>query len=139
MSSRPSQPAGESDADPVRIDKWLWAARFFKTRSLAAEAVGGGLVQRNGERVKPGRDVKVGDRLTIRRGPFTFQVTILALSSHRGPAPVAVTLYEESPESRLAREELATEKRLQTRGAVALAGGRPEKKARRRFERVRGG
>src|SRR5690349_25013192 len=90
----------------VRLDKWLWAARFFKTRSLATEAVNGGKVELNGLRPKPSKDVKIGDQLRVRLGPFVHAITIRALSERRGPAAVAAQLYEESAESIAARQPL---------------------------------
>src|SRR5690606_3522892 len=93
-----------SDPERVRIDKWLWAARFFKTRALAIEAVKGGRVQVDGARVKPSRTVRVGDRIEITIGQTRRTVDVRALSDRRGPASVAATLYEETPESRAARE-----------------------------------
>ena len=93
--------------DSIRIDKWLWAARFFKTRSVAQEAVGLGRVLLGGARVKASRDVKVGDKLEIRRGDEVFTVYVEGLSSTRGPAPVAQKLYRETDESRAAREAQA--------------------------------
>src|SRR6478736_3514709 len=101
-----------SDRDGVRIDKWLWAARFFKTRSLATEAVLGGRVQLNGARVKPSKDVAVGDTLAVRNGEVQWTVAVRALAEKRGPASVAATLYEESPESVEARRLYAAERRL---------------------------
>ena len=91
----------------VRIDKWLWAARFFKTRGDATEAVAGGHVQVNGARVKPSKDVGAGDRLLIRRGAVEWTVDVLGVAERRGPAKVAAGLYEELPESREAREAQA--------------------------------
>jgi len=85
-----------------RLDKWLWAARFFKTRSLAAEAVEGGKVRLNGNRAKPGRAVRVGDEVAIRRGPYQWVIKVRALSLKRGPAPQAQSLYSETEESRAA-------------------------------------
>ena len=93
----------------MRIDKWLWAARFFKTRSLATDAVEGGKIKLNGERPKPAKGVKVGDQLDVRAGPFTFSIRVLALSDRRGPAVEAVKLYIESAESQAARQALADE------------------------------
>ncbi|MBF0624256.1 MAG: RNA-binding protein [Magnetococcales bacterium] len=119
----------------VRLDKWLWAARFFKTRPLAAEAVAGGKVQIQGARAKPGREVKEGDWLTIRKGPYEFTVRIKGLSIRRGPAPAAAELYEESEESRLAREAQAA--RHQAQAVIQpLPGGRPTKKNRRDLTRL---
>src|SRR5690349_11038955 len=96
-----------SDAGRVRIDKWLWAARFYKTRSLAAEAIGGGKVLVAGERVKPAKMLQVGDEVRLRLGPYEHVVVVRALSERRGPATVAATLYDETAESRAAREKLA--------------------------------
>ena len=98
---------------PIRIDKWLWAARFFKTRSLAREAISGGKVHLNGYRVKPGRALKPGDSLRVQRGEEEFTIVVVELSTRRGPAPVAQTLYEETEESRVRREH--REKAAQTR------------------------
>jgi ribosome-associated heat shock protein Hsp15 len=116
----------------VRLDKWLWAARFFKTRGLATEAVSGGKVHANGLRVKPARVVRVGDLLEIRKGAYTFQVEVLGLSDRRGPASVASRLYAESEESLQRREAL----RAQRRGSESgLAAGKPSKRDRRRILR----
>lgn len=117
----------------VRLDKWLWAARFFKTRSLAAEAVSGGRVHVNQARAKPARVVRVDDTLTIRRGPYEYRVKVRSLSHQRGPASQAALLYEETAESRQRRETLAEQHRLQ---AVAPhPGRRPNKKDRRHIIR----
>ena len=114
----------------VRIDKWLWAARFFKTRSSASKAVAGGQVHLNGARIKPSKSVRVGDVLEIHRNEIEFIVTVLALSGKRGPAVAARKLYEESEESILARENLREQRRLE---AVQHVGpkGRPSKRDRR--------
>jgi ribosome-associated heat shock protein Hsp15 len=123
--------SGTTDrASAVRIDKWLWAARFFKTRSLATEAVNGGKVELNGLRPKPSKDIKIGDQLRVRVGPFIHAVTVRALSERRGPAAAAALLFEESAESIAAREQLREQHRL----APAVhreEGGRPTKKDRR--------
>lgn len=122
----------ESGDDEVRLDKWLWAARFFKTRSLATEAVNGGKVELNGLRPKPSKEIKVGDRLRIRLGPFVHEIVVRALSDRRGPASVAAQLFEESAESVAARERLREQHRL----APAVQydeGGRPTKKDRRQL------
>jgi ribosome-associated heat shock protein Hsp15 len=119
-------------SDSLRIDKWLWAARFFKTRSLAAQAVGGGKVQVNGGRAKPARPVKVGDRLQIHKGGFEYSITILALSGRRGPASVAQTLYQESDDSRQRRETLREQHRLAA-ASTPRPPSRPDKKARRQL------
>jgi len=126
------------EADRVRIDKWLWAARFFKTRSLASEAVSGGKVELNGERTKPSRPLQIGDRLRIRLGPYDHHVIVRVLSEHRGPAPVARTLYEETAESIAARERLAEQLRLSPALFVYEERGRPTKKDRREIERLKG-
>jgi len=118
--------------ETVRLDKWLWAARFFKTRSLASKAVSGGHVHLNEGRVKPSRIVKVGDRLKIRRSEEEFTVNVLALSSRRGPASVARTLYEETDDSRLQREAAREERRL-IRAPASRPKGRPDKRDRRKL------
>ena len=118
--------------EKVRVDKWLWAARFFKTRSLASKAVSGGHVHLNGGRVKPSRTVQVGDRLQIRRGVEEFTVDILALSSRRGPAVVARTLYAESEESISLREQAREQRRL-VRAPASRPEGRPDKRDRRKI------
>ncbi|MBF0308812.1 MAG: RNA-binding S4 domain-containing protein [Magnetococcales bacterium] len=121
----------------TRLDKWLWAARFFKTRTLAQEAVSGGRVQRNGGSTSPGQELKPGDRLFIRREPFTFEIVVLALSEQRGPASVAATLYQETAESVENRHKQADEARLQARVAVRFhEKGRPTKRDRRERDRV---
>jgi ribosome-associated heat shock protein Hsp15 len=117
--------------DRVRIDKWLWAARFFKTRSHATEAVNGGKVEVNGARVKPAKDLKVGDELRIRLGPYEHLVVVRGLSDRRGPASVAQGLYEETPESIAAREKLRENHRLAPARFVYEEKGRPTKKDRR--------
>ncbi len=118
--------------DKARIDRWLWAARFFKTRSLAARAVRGGHVHVGGDRVKPARQVQCGDVLRIRRGEEEFTVTILALAERRGPAKVARTLYEESAESIAKRQDLRAERRM-IRAAAVAPKRRPDKRDRRKI------
>ena len=117
-------------SDRLRIDKWLWAARFFKTRSLATTAVEGGKVQIGGERVKPSRPLRVGDTLTIRIGPYEWSVAVLGISDRRGPAPEARLLYQESEQSRTQRETLAAQIRA-SMPTNPLHKGRPTKKDRR--------
>lgn len=117
----------------VRIDKWLWAARFFKTRSLAADAVEGGKVLVAGERVKPARGLKAGDHVEVRIGPYRWAITVLGLAERRGPAEQARQLYTEAEDSRTARERLAAEVRA-ARAASPLQRGRPTKKLRRQME-----
>ena len=120
----------------VRVDKWLWAARFFKTRSLARAAIGGGKVQVNGARSKPGRVLKTGDELRIQRGEELLTVVVQALSDRRGPAAVAQLLYEETPESVVRREELAAQRQLE-RDQQGRREGRPDKRQRRQIVRFR--
>ena len=117
-------------AEKVRLDKWLWAARFFKTRPLATEAVTGGKVYVNGARAKPGRPVSVGDEVVIRRGPYLFDVMVRGIASRRGPAPLASQLYEETDESRENRARLSAQLEEQ-QGLRAEQRGRPHKRDRR--------
>lgn len=121
----------------VRLDKWLWAARFFKTRTLAVEAIAGGKVHINGNRVKPAHGVAAGDRLNIRKGPYEFVVLVKELSTKRGPAQAAALLYEETPASRAARSELAELHRLSAL-AAPHTDKRPNKKQRRQISRFIG-
>jgi ribosome-associated heat shock protein Hsp15 len=121
----------------VRIDKWLWAARFFKTRSLAADAIGGGKVLVAGERVKPAKLVQAGDEVRLRLGPYEHVVIVRQTSERRGPATVAVTLYEETGASRAAREKLAEQLRMAPSGFVFEDKGRPTKRDRRDIEKLR--
>ena len=116
----------------VRLDKWLWAARFFKTRSVARDAVSGGKVHLNGNRAKPGRSLNTGDELRIQRGEEEYTITVLDLSARRGPAPVARSLYEESEENRSKREKLAEERKLEYQ-KNATRERRPDKRQRRRL------
>ena len=126
-----------ADDDRVRLDKWLWAARFFKTRALASEAIGGGRVQVNGDRAKRARPLQVGDEIRVRLGPYEHFVVVRALSGRRGPAAEAATLYEERPESRAAREAMALQ--LKTlHAAFVPEKGRPTKRDRREIERFKG-
>jgi ribosome-associated heat shock protein Hsp15 len=122
----------------IRIDKWLWAARFFKTRELASKACEQNRVQSNGQRVKPAREVRIGDKLRITNDTGDFDIEVLALSEVRGPAPVAHTLYLESDASREARLKLAEERRA-NRDFNAAPPTRPSKKDRRRIIQFRGG
>lgn len=115
----------------VRLDKWLWAARFFKTRSLAAEAVAAGRVRVNGLVAKPARELRPGDELALRETGFERVVRVVALASMRGPAPVAQALYAETPESMAARQRAAEARRLGVEPALAQAQGRPTKRDRR--------
>jgi ribosome-associated heat shock protein Hsp15 len=125
------------DKAGVRLDKWLWAARFYKTRAQAVEAINGGHVHLNGVRVKPARSVQCGDELIVRKSGMEFVLTVLALSEQRGPAPVAQQLYQESEESRARRESLAEERRLAAAAGV-LPARRPDKRGRRQIIRFTG-
>jgi ribosome-associated heat shock protein Hsp15 len=116
--------------EAVRLDKWLWAARFFKTRSLATEAVNGGKVELNGLRPKPSKDVKIGDQLRVRLGPFVHALVVRVLSDRRGPAAAAALLYEESAASIAERERLREQHRLAP-ATQYDERGRPTKKDRR--------
>jgi len=120
----------------VRIDKWLWAARFFKTRAMARAAIQGGKVQVNGVRTKASRVLNAGDVVRIQRGADAFTVTVTGISSHRGPASEAQKLYEESAQSRQQREALAEQRALH-RSAREDAGPRPDKRQRRAIVRFR--
>jgi len=117
--------------DKIRIDKWLWAARFFKTRSLAVDEIGKGRVQVNAQDAKPSREVRPGDTVTLRQGPVQRTVTVRSISGARGPAPVAQLLYEETPESIVAREKAAEQRRLAPEPALGITQGRPTKRDRR--------
>jgi ribosome-associated heat shock protein Hsp15 len=123
------------NAEPsaVRLDRWLWAARFFKTRALAAAAVAGGKVQVNGARAKPAKQLKIGDELRLRLGPYEWRVTVRAVTERRGSGRDAQLLYDESPEGRAARERLAEAHKIAP--APTYQGkGRPTKKDRRKLE-----
>ena len=120
----------------VRLDKWLWAARFFKTRSIAREAVSGGKVRLNGNRAKPGRALNIGDELKIQRGLDEYTINVLELSVRRGPATVARTFFDESDESRLKREKLIEERKLEYQ-KNATRERRPDKRQRRKIVRFK--
>jgi ribosome-associated heat shock protein Hsp15 len=121
-----------------RIDKWLWAARFFKTRSAAQQAIEGGKVKLNGERTKPARDLKVGNTLVLHIGDYEWVITVARLSERRGPASVARTLYEEDPASHARRRERVANRKLMSEPAAGRQG-RPTKRERRQLERWRRG
>jgi ribosome-associated heat shock protein Hsp15 len=126
----------ESRTAFVRVDKWLWAARFFKSRSIAVMAIEGGKVTVNGERVKPARELKAGDAVRVRLGPYEHVVIVRALSDRRGPAAQAALLYEETAESRAAREKLHWQ--LKHAAPVIVPGeGRPTKKDRRDLNKLK--
>ena len=116
----------------MRLDKWLWVARFFKTRRLAVEAIEGGRVSVNGERAKPAKELKVGDALSIRRAPCEHRIVVRGLAEQRGPATVAQALYDETEESRARRATLAAEMKAMPQPRFP---GRPTKKTRRDYER----
>ena len=120
--------------DSLRIDKWLWAARFYKTRSLACDEVTKHRVQINGQDVKPAREVKVGDMLTVRQGNITKTVQVKGINAARGPAPVAQQLYEETTESIALRAKQVEQNRLAFEPAHSIEHGRPTKRDRRQIE-----
>ena len=124
-----------ADIGKVRLDKWLWAARFYKTRSAATDAVDGGKVEVNGEGVKPAKLVKPGDEVRIRQAPFEHVLIVRDVGERRGSAAVAATLYEETPASVLARERLREQLRMAPAAFVYEEGGRPTKKDRRELQR----
>jgi ribosome-associated heat shock protein Hsp15 len=121
----------------VRMDKWLWAARFFKTRTLAARACELGRIESNGQRAKAAREVRAGDMLQVKNDGGNFQVEVLALSEMRGPAVVAQTLYRETEASRELRQKLAEERKSMPQ-FEAWREGKPSKRNRREIERLRG-
>lgn len=123
--------------DSVRLDKWLWAARFFKTRALASEAIAGGKVEVNDDKPKRARPVRIGDRLRIRLGPYLHLITVRQLSERRGSAVIAAALYEEDPDGRLQRERLAEQHRV-ARHDFRHPEGKPSKKDRRDLSRLKG-
>jgi len=120
--------------DKLRIDKWLWAARFYKTRTLANEEVIKGRIEVNGQEVKPARELKVGDTVSLRQGVVRRTVVVKGLSGMRGPAPVAQQLYEETPDSVKAREQAAEQRRLAPEPAHSIEQGRPTKRGRRELD-----
>lgn len=122
----------QADTQTQRLDKWLWAARFFKTRPLAVEAINGGKVQVDGHRAKPGRSIRPGTRLVIHKGELEWTIKIRALAKQRRPASEAVLLFEEDEASRLKRQALTTERR-QAGSQPATLRGRPTKRNRRRI------
>ncbi|RZL63522.1 MAG: RNA-binding S4 domain-containing protein [Variovorax sp.] len=120
--------------DRLRIDKWLWAARFFKTRSLASEEIAKNRVQVNGDVAKASREVKAGDTVALRMGPLTRTLTVRGVSAQRGPAPVAQLLYEETPESVAAQAQARELRRMGTEPGLSLEQGRPTKRDRRQID-----
>ena len=126
----------DNDTEKLRIDKWLWSARFFKTRSLSADAVDGGKVTINGVRIKPAKTVAIGDVLDIRAGKFRYEIEVLGISNKRGGAPEAQKLYRETDDSRAQREAIAAQLRAQPQPAFK---GRPTKRDRREIEKFESG
>lgn len=120
-----------SAAESMRLDKWLWAARFFKTRQLAAEAISGGKVHLNGQRTKPGKPVTAGSRLTIHKQSLQWDIEVKVIPAQRRPASEAVHFYEEDEASRLRRQQRVEEQRLQRAAAPRPAAGKPSKRDRR--------
>lgn len=125
--------------DRLRIDKWLWAARFFKTRSLAADEIGKNRVEVNGDVAKASREVKVGDTVSIRLGPVTRIVLVRGISGQRGPAPIAQQLYAETPESLAAQAAAREQRRMGSEPALSIEQGRPTKRDRRDLDDARRG
>ena len=122
--------------EKLRIDKWLWAARFYKTRSLAVEEIDKGRVRVNGVEAKPAREVKSGDTVALRQGPATRTLVVLGISNQRGSAPIAQQLYEETPESISLRLAAAEHRRLNSDPASSLEHGRPTKRDRRSIDKA---
>ncbi len=125
--------ASPTPSDRLRLDKWLWAARFYKTRSLAADDIDKGRLQVNEQVAKPSRELKVGDRIDIRQGPLTRTVIVQALSTARGPAPQAQLLYTETPESQARRAQFTEQRHMSLEPADAIEQGRPTKRDRRQL------
>ena len=117
----------------MRLDKWLWAARFYKTRSLATDEIGKGRISVNAQSAKPSRELRPGDRIELRQGPVLRTIVVVALSEIRGPAPVAQALYAETEESIALREKLARERRESAEPSLAIEQGRPTKRDRRKL------
>jgi ribosome-associated heat shock protein Hsp15 len=128
----------QTSGNDVRLDKWLWAARFFKTRQLAVEAVNGGKVQVNGQRAKPGRAIRVGARLEIHKGGLIWEVEVVGISKQRRPASEALLLYREDEGSRMRRQEVVLARREQG-DTTPIGVGRPTKRNRRQIQRFRTG
>jgi len=122
--------------EALRIDKWLWAARFYKTRSLAAEEIGKNRVQVNSQDAKASREVRAGDRVRLRQGQVEREVVVRGISAMRGPAPVAQQLYEETPESQARREAAAQQRRVAAEPALSIEQGRPTKRDRRQMDKA---
>lgn len=137
MSADDSPPGGASGPHSVRLDKWLWAARFYKTRAVAAEAIDGGKVDVNGDRAKRSRQLVPGDRISLRLGQYEWQIVVRGVSERRGPAVVAQTLYEETAESMARRAALKVQ--LDSMPSFFVHGdGKPSKQDRRALRRLKG-
>ncbi|MDO4795996.1 MAG: RNA-binding S4 domain-containing protein [Brachymonas sp.] len=132
-----STPPDTSQTAAMRLDKWLWAARFYKTRALAVEEIIKGRVQVNGQPCKPARDIRCGDTIALRQGHMPRTVAVQALSAQRGPAAIAQTLYAETAESLALRQALAEQRRLAPEPAHSLQQGRPTKRDRRQLQHAR--
>ncbi|MGV3707203.1 MAG: RNA-binding S4 domain-containing protein [Gemmatimonas sp.] len=137
QNEQPDDDADDAPPGKVRLDKWLWAARFFKTRSLAQEAVDGGRIEVNGERAKRSKLVQENDRIVVRQGAEFWHLTVLDIASRRGSAEIAQSLYEESEESRTKRQQLRDEMRSMNSG-FAYGEGKPSKRDRREIDRFKG-
>jgi ribosome-associated heat shock protein Hsp15 len=122
----------------VRLDKWLWAARFFKTRQIACEAINGGKVHLNGQRTKPGKEIKAGSQLRIHKGALEWDITVRVLATQRRPASEARNFYDETEESIERREKMVEAQRLERSMSPRMAQGRPNKKERRMIHRFTG-
>jgi ribosome-associated heat shock protein Hsp15 len=133
---KPQTPAPSTHGIAMRLDKWLWAARFYKTRALATDEIGKGRISVNGQVAKASRDLRVADLVLTRQGQLQRTVVVLGLSHLRGPAPVAQALYAETPASIAARTQAAEASRLATEPALAIVQGRPTKRDRREIERT---
>jgi ribosome-associated heat shock protein Hsp15 len=133
MNRRAQASETESAAQRVRLDKWLWAARFYKTRALASEEIGKNRVSVNGQVAKASREMRPGDVVSLRQAGFTREVQVLGLSEVRGPAPVAQSLYAETPHSLQARQEHLERLKLAREPALSIEQGRPTKKDRRQL------
>lgn len=126
-----------NDDKPVRIDKWLWAARFYKTRTLAASAINNGRIKLNGARIKPSKQVKISDALVIQSNPFTWDIQVISLAERRVSAVLAKTLYEESTESLNEREKLTATLKLEKKQQIPIPKGRPTKRDREQIIRFK--
>lgn len=136
---KPAATSASPSAAAMRLDKWLWAARFYKTRALAVDDITKGRIHVNGQAAKPSRDVRAGDSLFIRQGPVQRTVVVQGLSNMRGPAPVAQALYAETADSLAQRSQAAEARRLAAEPALAIEQGRPTKRDRRELERTQHG